>query len=53
MSEKQTPKLTQKEKMQALIDQKKGGGRSKQTDVAKNDRTKIRKGPKIFNEIHW
>lgn len=35
MSEKQTPKLTQKEKMQALIDQKKGGGRSKQTDVAK------------------
>ena len=37
--------------MQALIDQKKVA--ADQNRPTKNDRTKMRKGPKIFNEIHW
>ena len=41
--------MNDKEKMQALIDQKKGGGKSKQTNVAKNDRKNMLKGRKIFN----
>lgn len=42
--------MNAKEKMQALIDAKKGGGKSKQVSVAKNDRKNMRKGPKIFNK---
>ncbi len=39
-----------KEKMKELIAAKKGGGRSKQMPKAKNDRSQMRKGPKIFNK---
>ncbi|MGX7199069.1 hypothetical protein [Enterococcus nangangensis] len=40
-----------KEKMQALIDEKRaGGGRSKKMATPKNDRKNMRKGPKIFNK---
>jgi hypothetical protein len=42
--------MNAKEKMQAIIDAKKGGGRENdQTNrQPKNDRTHMRKGPKIF-----
>lgn len=40
-----------KEKMLELIKQKqKGGGKSAQMPEPKNDRKKMRKGPKIFNK---
>lgn len=42
---------TQKDKMRALIEQKKQGGRRKdQYSDPKNDRKNMRKGPKIFNK---
>lgn len=44
--------MNAKEKMQALIDQKKQNGNrpSNQVNTAKNDRKNMRKGPKIFNK---
>lgn len=42
--------MTPKEKMQALIQQKQGGGRSKKMAEPKNNRKNMRKGPKIFNK---
>lgn len=37
-----------KEKMKALIEKKKGGGRSDKMETPQNDRTKMRKGPHIY-----
>lgn len=39
-----------KEKMLELIKKKQGGGRSEKMETPKNDRTNMRKGPKIFNK---
>ena len=39
-----------KEKMLELIKKKQGGGRSKKMQEPKNDRSNMRKGPKIYNK---
>ena len=43
-------KMNAQEKMLKLIEKKKGGGKSNQTDTPKNDLKNMRKGPKIFNK---
>ena len=43
-------KMNAKEKMLMLIEKKKSGGKSNQTDTPKNDLKNMRKGPKIFNK---
>lgn len=42
--------MNAKEKMLEIIKNKQSGGRSKQMDKPKNDRTNMRKGPKIYNK---
>jgi len=42
--------LTAKERMAEIIKNKQGGGRSKTMPSPKNDRSNMRKGPKIFNK---
>lgn len=39
-----------KEKMNALIQKKQGGGRSEKMATPKNDLKHMRKGPKIYNK---
>lgn len=40
--------MNAKEKMQALIKKKQGGGKAKEVDTPKNDRKNMRRGPHIY-----